>query len=302
MAVEAPSIQARAPMAVDANDKGAIVITGTSSGIGRATALLLASAGYRVFAGVRKPKDAESLKNEGSERLCPLILDITNLDQIAAAAALVRETLGPDRGLHGLVNNAGSCEAGAVECIDLDRLRGQFNVNVIGHVSMIQAFLPMVRQGHGRIVNVTSAVTNFPLPLLGAYAGSKCAFEAVSVALRRELRRWRIPVSIIEPGFIDAAIWDDAPQLADAMRREDTNHLYQAEVEGMPAMVQEGTRGAGSPVVVAKAIQHALEARSPKLRYRAGPGSRVAVFAGRAPARFMDWLIARGMRKWQSSK
>jgi len=190
--------------------RGAILITGTSTGIGHATAILLDRAGYTVFAGVRKVQDAARLRSEASALLCPVILDITDQAQIDTALAFIRERLGSEGGLQGLVNNAGRGEAGPMELIAIDRLRYQLEVNLVGHVALIQACLPLIRRGHGRIINIGSAAADFPMPFLGAYAASKSAMFITSTVLRRELRWWGIPVSIIQTGFVHSAIWNDA--------------------------------------------------------------------------------------------
>ena len=136
--------------------KGAVLISGASTGIGKACALLLDRSGFRVFAGVRKTEAGEYLKEEASENLTPVILDVTEPMQIAAAVEVVSEALAPNQSLAGIVNNAGICVAGPTEFLPIDILRRHFEVNVIGHISVTQAFLPLIRQGQGSIVNVGS--------------------------------------------------------------------------------------------------------------------------------------------------
>lgn len=286
-------------------DKGAVVITGTSTGIGHATALLLDRSGYCVFAGVRREQDGDKLRREGSQRLCPLILDITNQEQIDAAAALVREKLGPERGLGGLVNNAGICEPGPIEFIGIDRLRRQMEVNMIGHVAVIQAFMPLIRKGRGRVINVASATGSFALPMLGAYVASKCAMEGMSDALRRELRWWGIPVSVIEPGTVEAAMWDKTPDSPDKLPNgqvEDKEHIYDELAEAAKKLMQRGRRVAAEPELVAEVIKKALEARRPKARYRRGPGSRMAVLGSKLPESFTDWVVEKVLKKQLPAK
>lgn len=273
--------------------RGAVLITGASTGIGHATALLLDQAGYAVLAGVRKPQDAARLRGEASDRLCPVTLDITDQAQIDAAVALTRARLGPEGGLRALINNAGHGEAGPIELIAISRLRRQLEVNVIGHVAVIQAFLPLIRQGHGRIINVGSAAADCPMPFLGAYAASKSAMRSMSTALRRELRWWRIPVSIIQAGVVRSAIWSDAEQQLETIRREDTHDRYSEPLEALYQRLQLSLRIAVSPDVIATTIKKALEARRPRAVYRSGPGARLAVIAGLLP----DALLQRGLER-----
>jgi len=279
---------------------GAVVISGTSSGIGHATALLLDQSGYRVFAGVRREDDAQRLQAKASERLRTLILDITCQDQIDGAVVAVKEALGPEEGLAGLVNNAGICEPGPIELIGMDRFRRQIEVNLIGHVAMIQAMLPLVRQGRGRIINVSSATGRFALPILGAYVASKWALEGMSDALRRELRWLGIPVSIIEPGTVEAPLWDKTPDSIDMFPDEQIagkNELYDELAAAVRDLMQRGRSVATEPEVLARVIKKAIEARRPKARYCCGPGARMAVLGSRLPEFLTDWVTEKILRK-----
>lgn len=288
------------------NDKGAILITGASSGIGRASALLLDKRGYRVFAGVRRAADAASLQKETSDRLVPVALDITDARQIAEARDVVERSVGPGNGLAALVNNAGIMVAGPLEFLPLNRLRWQLEVNLIGQVAVTQAFLPLIRQGHGRIVNIGSANGNFALPFMGAYAASKFALEAVTDAFRRELRPWRIRVSMIEPGTVETAIWDRSraaiSELLDELPRI-ARQLYDDESSAMmDLMLNKGRTCASGAEELAELVLEVVEAKRPKARYRRGPGSTMAVIGSYLPARFTDWVVAKTMRDRLPSK
>jgi NAD(P)-dependent dehydrogenase (short-subunit alcohol dehydrogenase family) len=164
------------------------LVTGTSSGIGRATALRLAERGHQVLAGVRDTAHAPQ-----HPLIRPIIIDVTDPEQVAAAARGIDE-------LHGLVNNAGVTFAGPIEEFPIDRLREQFEINLVGLVAVTQAFLPAIRASRGRVVMVSSTSGRVVFPMLGAFSASKYALEAVSDALRRELRPWNVPVVIIVPG------------------------------------------------------------------------------------------------------
>src|SRR5216684_7141096 len=182
---------------------GNIVITGASTGIGEACALRLDGLGYRVFAGVRRFADGEALKKKSSDRLSPVMLDVTSEESITAAV----RTVG-DVPLAGLVNNAGIVVAGPLELIPIAMWRKQLEVNVIGQVAVTQAFLPMLRAGCGRIVNMGSIAGRSALPFSGPYCASKFALEGLTDSLRMELRQFGISVSIIEPGAVKTPIWE----------------------------------------------------------------------------------------------
>src|SRR5918911_1536240 len=208
-----PSVDSRAV------GRGAVVITGTSSGIGRATALRLDAAGFDVLAGVRRQEDGERLRSEASDRLRPLIVDVTDADSIAAAARSVGEVE-----LAGLVNNAGQNSSGPIEFLPLDELRSHLEVNLVGQVAVTQAFLPAIRRGRGRIVNITSVGGRIVNPFLGSYHAAKWGLEAITAALRKELRPWGIRVVAIEPGSVDTEIWrkgtEQAREVMDGMPPE----------------------------------------------------------------------------------
>ena len=179
-----------------------VVITGASTGIGAACALHLDQWGWRVFAGVRKQGDAEALRAQGSARLTPVSLDVTDTVSISTAASAVAGAVGA-AGLAGLVNNAGIVVPGPIELLPLSDLRRQLEINVVGQVAVTQAFLPLIRAGRGRIVNMGSIAGRMATPFTGAYGASKFALEALTDALRLELQPWGISVSIIEPGAVD---------------------------------------------------------------------------------------------------
>jgi len=177
------------------------LITGASTGIGRATALHLDRAGWRVFAGVRKEDDAASLREAGSERLAPLMLDVTDAGQIAVAAVRIGDSVG-EAGLDGLVNNAGIAVPGPLETLPIEDFKRQIGVNMAAHVAVTQAMLPAIRTARGRIVFITSIGGLMAFPFFGAYHAAKFGLEAVGDVFRQELRPWGIKVAIVEPGSI----------------------------------------------------------------------------------------------------
>ena len=270
------------------------LVTGTSSGIGRSTALLLDRAGWQVFAGVRSEEDAHALGTEGSERLQPVILDVTRHDTIEATLARIG-----GQGLSGLVNNAGIACPGAIEFLDLDELRRQLEVNVVGQVAVTRACLPLLRETQGRIVNVGSIGGFMANPFLGAYAASKFAMEAVTDALRRELRAWGIHVAIVEPGTIATRIWEKGDTYSQKHIRnlpDRAKRLYGAAMVAMTKSVDRRAANAIEPDVVAKAIQHALTARRPRTRYLVGIDAKLLrTLSLVLPDRVLDALVMRAL-------
>jgi len=273
-----------------------VLITGASSGIGTACALHLAREGYGVFAGVRKQEDGERLQKECGANVTPVYVDVTDDASIAAAGETVSGAVG-DAGLYGLVNNAGIAVAGVMEAIPLDKLRQQLDVNFFGHVSMIQTFLPLLRQARGRIVNMSSVSGRSVVPLLGPYAASKYALEAVSDALRLELRSSGIAVSLIEPGGVDTPIWDKSESAVKRMLDDwpdATQARYGRLVDALKAATAKSRRQAVSAEHVAKVVGRALSARRPKARYLVGRDAWLMVrLLGPLPDRLRDWLVVR---------
>ncbi|KAK7072899.1 (2R,3R)-2,3-butanediol dehydrogenase, partial [Halocaridina rubra] len=184
--------------------KKAVLITGCDSGFGNAIALHLDNLGFRVFAGClfadSNGEGAEKLRKEGSDLLHVLQLDITKQEQLNKAVVDIKGKLSENEGLWGLVNNAGVCTMGIVEWTPLEMFRKDCEVNYFGMVSSTKSFLPLIRLAKGRIVNVTSMAGRITVPMMGGYCGSKYAAEAVSDALRLEMKPWGVHVAVIEPG------------------------------------------------------------------------------------------------------
>lgn len=249
--------------------KPAVVITGASTGVGRATALLLDKQGYQVFAGIRTKKDADSLKLNASNNLIPIILDVTKLEHIKSAVELVSLAI-IDRGLIGLINNAGILVDGPLEYLSLEELRWQFEVNVVGQVAVTQAFLPMLRQAKGRIVNIGSVSGKVSSPFFSALCASKFALEALTDALRMELHPWKIEVILIEPGSIASAAPDKVEEslLKKLANMSPTARAMYGDIYkfALEQLIESNRQGI-LPEEVASTIQKALEASKPKTRY-----------------------------------
>jgi NAD(P)-dependent dehydrogenase (short-subunit alcohol dehydrogenase family) len=265
------------------NDHGFVVVTGTSTGIGAATVSRLANMGFHVFAGVRREEDAEAARSAAKGAVTPLMIDITDPAMIDAAAKTVEQAVA-QRGLAGLVNNAGIVKPGPLEFQPLDDFRRQLEVNLIGPLSVIQAFLPLIRRGRGRIVNVGSIGGLLALPIQGAYSASKFGLEALSDALRLELRQWKIPVSHVDPGVTETPIFGktlrELDRALDALH-ERGHAEYDAQFAAIRKVVEKSPQSAAPPEDLAKAIADALTAEKPKTRYHAGHGSKGAFVAAR---------------------
>lgn len=271
-----------------------VVVTGASTGIGAACALDYARRGMRVFAGVRDPRAGEALASKGGSSLIPITLDITDELSIAQSVEVVQRVVG-DAGLGGLVNNAGIAIASPLEVIPLAQLRKQLEVNVIGQIAVTQAFLPLLRRGRGRIVNMGSIAGRSTIPLLGPYSASKYALEALTDALRMELQPWGIQVSIIEPGAIATPIWEKSGK-----RAEDLEALASAEEKALygemamrirEAVAQSAVR-AISPDGVVRAVHHALTAPHPRTRYLVGGDAKLRAWMVKwLPDRLQDRLL-----------
>ncbi len=277
-------------------ERGPVVITGTSTGIGAATALHLAKNGFHVFAGVRREADGEALKSRTTGELTAVLLDITDAAAIARAVESVSAAVG-ERGLAGLVNNAGIVKPGPLEYQPLADFREQLEVNLVGQLAVTQAFLPLIRLGHGRIVNVGSIGGRLVLPIHGAYHASKFGMEALSDALRLELRQWRIPVSLVDPGATQTAIFGKTLAALDAMGQtldEGDHHQYDAQLAAIRRTVEKTAADAAPAMDLAKAIAEALMADKPKARYLAGKGAKAAAALARTPSdRVKDLAIAK---------
>ncbi len=283
----------------EAASTGAIVVTGASSGIGEACALYLAQLGFQVFVGVRKTADGEALKQKSnvSGRLVLLLLDVTRADMIASAVDVVSGAVG-ERGLAGLVNNAGISVAAPLEFLPIDELRKQFEVNVVGQIAVTQAFLPLLRMARGRIVNIGSIAGRLSTPFLGPYSASKYAMEALTDSLRSELAPWGLMVSLIEPGSIATPIWEKgltaADELVSRFPPQALEH-YSGAISAMRRVsAAMGRRGIPAERV-AQAVAHALTASRPKTRYVVGRDAWLRLIISLLPDRLRDRMVLRAM-------
>jgi len=243
-------------------DNSPVLITGCSTGIGRATAERLAGSGLTVYATARKLESIEDLKAAGCRTLA---LDVTDEQSMRAGVAAVEEVEGS---VGALVNNAGYSQSGAVETIPMDELRRQFETNVFGLVRMCQLVLPGMRTaGRGRIVNVSSMGGKLVFPGGGAYHGTKFAVEAISDAMRFEVRGFGVHVSIIEPGLIRTRFGETA--VGSVPHQDGPYAGFNTAVAANTARVYDGPLGklGAGPDAVARAIEKAVTSRRPRTRY-----------------------------------
>jgi len=291
-------------VATEGETPPAVLVTGASTGIGRAVALALARGGFMVFAGVRSEESVAQLHDDdgklsgASGGIVPLRFDVTDEEAIGRAARTIEERVGP-AGLYGLVNNAGVVVAGPMEFLPLDDLRSQLEVNVVGQVAVTQAMLPLLRRAReaqagaasgaaearqaearaaGRIVFVGSISGLVSSRMLGAYAASKFAIEALGDAFRLELEPWGLQVAIVEPGRVRTPIWDKS--LGDGEERltrmpQQVRELYHDTIRAISEGVADVEAGGIEPAGVARAVLHALTARRSRTRYRVGVDAHV---------------------------
>jgi NAD(P)-dependent dehydrogenase (short-subunit alcohol dehydrogenase family) len=268
-----------------------VLITGASRGIGRAAALALDRAGHEVIAGVRDAEAGERLAAEASGRLRTVRLDVTDAGSIRAAAEAVGGRL------DALVNNAGVVVGGIVEALDLEDLRHQLEVNVVGQVAVTQAFLPALRAAAGRVVFMSSVSGRVSAPVMTPYTASKFALEAIADGLRVELRQWGIRVVLVEPGSIDTDLWRGAEAQFDAgvaAMTDEHRRLYSGLLEGARKVVRITAKRAAPVDKVTATIVEAVTAEHPRTRYVVGAEARGQLLLKAAlPDRAFDALVAR---------
>lgn len=272
-----------------------VVITGVSTGIGCATARVLAGKGFQVFGSVRKAADAEKLKAELGDAFVPLVFDVTDETAVEAGAQTVRAALHGQR-LAGLVNNAGIAVGGPLTDVPIAEFRKQLEVNVTGPMIVTQAFLPLLGTDKalsgtpGRIVNISSVGGKMGAPFLGPYVASKHALEGLSESLRRELMFYGVDVIMIAPGHVATPIWDKAEEVDPTPYRH--LDIFPAMEKFLEFFVAEGKKGF-PPERVADVVHEALTAARPKARYPVVPGHVQNWTIPRLlPVRAVDRIIA----------
>lgn len=267
-----------------------VLVTGASSGIGEATAVLLAQKGFRVFAGARRVEKLKALEGLGGGRITAIPLDVTDRQSVADA---VREASSASAPLYGLINNAGVSVTGPLEQVPVEDWRRQFETNVFGVVAMTQAVLPQMREtGVGRIVMIGSVAGRIASPFMSAYAASKHALEGLADSLRREVNKRGVFVSLIRPGFINTPFGE--PEQEGFARYAAEGAPYAKELAAFKAWHANGHPNGAPPSAVADAVLNALTAARPRSRYVV-PGKMFGALALRnlAPTALTDRIFER---------
>jgi len=271
-------------------NKKSVLITGASTGIGKACALHLDKMGFKVFAGIRKDKDRETLNKESSDKLKPIILDVTKEETIVKALEIIKNET--EYSFFGLVNNAGMGISGVLEATPVSEFRKILEVNVIGLHSVTRVFLPMLRKNKGRIINIGSSASFMAGPGASSYAASKFAVRAMSDSLRLEMQPFGVSVSLIAPGAIESDIWDKSKAYKEKFRKSvepELLEVYELFIKAGDNMVKEIKPLPAFEVV--KAVKHALTANKPKYVYIVGNDAQKAYKLSKLPKGLFNWLV-----------
>lgn len=284
------------------NSMKAVIVTGTSSGMGKSIALHLDRLGYKVYAGVRKLSDGEELKKQSSSNLQPIIIDVTAENSIITAKESIEKEI-QNYSSFALVNNAGVAIGSPVETLTSSQLRFEMEVNYFGVISVIQKFLPVLREKKGKIINISSISGKSSMPFNGTYCASKFALEAATDALRLELKPWGIYVSNILPGDIKTEIWEKAITDIDTRAAEwkpEAIKLYGPTIEFMKDTIRN-VKGS-DPNVISKAVEELLKSNNPKTRVYIGENVWLYYFLEKLPTALRDWLILSRLPKYGTIK
>lgn len=271
---------------------GYVLVTGASSGIGKAASLYLERLGFNVFATVRNEDAANALCSQSNGKLIPVLMDVTDQASIKRAKVQITRTVG-DQGLAGLINNAGVSYIAPLEFVPLDDLRWMFEVNLFGLLTVTQAFLPLIRQNHGRIVNISSMSSFLATPFHGSYTASKLGVDAFTEALRLELKTHGVQVSVVFCGNIKTPIWEKLQHLTDRIANDlppQALELYGRPYRNLQEYLGKMGKAGINPDAVSRKIAHALTARRAKRTYFVGLDALLF--------RILDKILLGGLRDW----
>jgi NAD(P)-dependent dehydrogenase (short-subunit alcohol dehydrogenase family) len=285
-----------------------VLVTGASTGIGRATSLELAGKGWRVFSAVRKEADAKKLTEASSGKITPVIMDIVDYESVKRGAREIEKMLG-GAGLDALFNNAGISIQGPMEIIPIEMFEQQIRVNVFGHLFVTQTFLPLIRRARGNIVFMSSESGRVTIPLVGPYSSSKFALEAVANALRVELLPAKVRVSLVEAATIKTPMWEKIDTTTEKFLSSisrPAKDLYRAELDTLIYFPRKQA-ATGIPMKkVVRVILRALQTRGHRARYVVGWEAWLFIIMHKVfPTRLVDWVSSKAMRllgKWLKPK
>ena len=285
-----------------------VLVTGASTGIGKACALSLVQLGFDVFAGVRKGSDGTLLEEEchnAPGTIRPIQLDVTDERAIASAISQIAEIVGDD-GLCGLVNNAGICVVGPVEFVTMEQWRRQFDVNLFGAIAVTQATLPLLRKyvtknamGSARLINISSIAGKVAQPILGPYTASKHAMESLTDSLRMEVKPLGIQVCSVNPGAIDTPIWGKANLDAEPTGADDPARMFYGNlIDGVTLAAKKAQTDAIPASKVADAVVACMLKRKPKTRYFIGRDAKgAALFKRILSDRMFDAVLGSFLKR-----
>ncbi|HUI72164.1 MAG TPA: SDR family NAD(P)-dependent oxidoreductase [Spirochaetia bacterium] len=287
----------RHSMLSDGQGRG-VLVTGCSSGIGRAVALCLADHGFTVFATVRRERDYEGLASLGKPSLVPFCpLDLRNLEHIPSLVTKIQEDLAArgQPGLYAIVNNGGAGSVAPLELLDLETFRGELEARLLGPVALAQALLPSLRRGAGRLVWIATPAL-MPIPFVGSIHVCDYAANCVTRTFALELAPWKIPSVFVRcGGILTSAPEKNARELEQEMAgwSEEKRILYRDTLEREKQQLAEFDRKRSAPTVVAENVLEALRAPRPKRVYRAGYLARAGALLGMLPESLVDWIMSR---------
>lgn len=270
---------------------GTVLVTGTSSGIGRACAVELAQRGFHVLAGVRTDVDADAVRALHPDRIEPLLLDVTDREAIERLPERVGGALA------GLVNNAGYARPGPVEYVSVDDIRRQLDVMLVAPFALVHTLLPALRHARGRVVNIGSIGGRIGLPFNSPYNAAKAGIASMSDSLRQELGPVGVHVALVEPGSIATDIWDRGITAGDELLEalpEEGRRLYGERLDRLRKAAEMMAKRGVPPAKVADVVAHALTAERPRTRYLVGVDARAqALLRAALPDRALDAVIGR---------
>jgi NAD(P)-dependent dehydrogenase (short-subunit alcohol dehydrogenase family) len=283
--------------AASSTQGGGVLVTGSSSGIGRACAVTLAEHGFIVFATVRKPADADALRSLGLNNLIPICpLDLTQPEQIAAAVEVIKNHLqARNIGLYAIVNNAGAGGIAPIELMDVGGFRTELEARLVGPVTLLQALLPEIRQAHGRIVWIATPGL-MPIPFVTNIHAADFALNCLARTLQIELKPWHIPSILVRCGGIQtSAPGKSARELKESFERwpADRFALYADRLKHEAEDQSDFDAKRTDPAAVAQVVYTALTALRPKRRYQIGYLSRLGAALEYLPQTWVDAIMER---------